>query len=93
MLVKIEDIKTIKGKRLADKYKLEERRVYFESTGHFPRPVLLDSNNHIIDGYTSYAVAKERNLQKLSVPMTCQFMAITGIKGPGQNLTVPIAGN
>ena len=27
MLVKIEDIKTIKGKRLADKYKLEERRV------------------------------------------------------------------
>ena len=76
MLVKIEDIKTIKGKRLADKYKLEERRVYFESTGHFPRPVLLDSNNHIIDGYTSYAVAKERTLQKLSVPMTCQFMAI-----------------
>ena len=65
MLVKIEDIKTIKGKRLADKYKLEERRVYFESTGHFPRPVLLDSNNHIIDGYTSYAVAKEKGFTEI----------------------------
>ena len=65
MLVKIEDIKTIKGKRLTDRYKLEERRVYFETTGHFPRPVLLDSSNHILDGYTSYAVAKERGLEEI----------------------------
>lgn len=65
MLVKIEDIKTIKGKRLTDKYKLDERRVYFETTGHFPRPVLLDSNNHIIDGYVSYAVAKEKGLKEI----------------------------
>lgn len=65
MLVKIKDIKTIKGKRLADQYKLDERRVYFETTGHFPRPVLLDSSNHILDGYTSYAVAKERGLEEI----------------------------
>ena len=58
MLVKIEDIKTIKGKRLADKYKLEERRVYFESTGHFPRPVLLDSYNPV--SYTHIDVYKRQ---------------------------------
>lgn len=65
MLVKIKDIKTIKGKRLADQYKLDERMVYFETTGHFPRPVLLDSSNHILDGYTSYAVAREKGLEEI----------------------------
>lgn len=65
MLLKIEDLKTIKGKRLPDCYKLEERRIYFETTGHFPRPVLLDSNNRILDGYVSYAVAMEKGLKEI----------------------------
>lgn len=65
MLLKIENLKTIKGKRLSDRYKLEERRIYFEATGHFPRPVLLDSNNRILDGYVSYAVAREKGLKEI----------------------------
>lgn len=65
MLVKIQDIKPMKGKRLVDNYKLEERRVYFETIGHFPRPVLLDRDNYILDGYVSYAVAKAVGLKVL----------------------------
>lgn len=65
MFVNIEDIKTMKGRREVDKYKLEERRVYLEVTGHFPRPVLLDSNNVILDGYLSYAVAREKGLKEI----------------------------
>lgn len=80
MLVKIEDIKTIKGKRLADKYKLEERRIYFESTGHFPRPVLLDSNNYILNGYTSYAVAKEKGFTEIECTYDLSVYGYNGNK-------------
>lgn len=65
MLVSIEDIKTLKDKKDIDKYRLEERRIYLEVTGHFPRPVLLDSNNRIIDGYVSYAVAKAVGIKEI----------------------------
>lgn len=65
MLVSIEDIKTMKDKKDIDKYRLEERRIYLEVTGHFPRPVLLDSNNRIIDGYVSYAVAKAVGIKEI----------------------------
>lgn len=65
MLVSIEDIKTLKDKKDIDKYRLEERRIYLEVTGHFPRPVLLDSNNRIIDGYASYAVAKAVGIKEI----------------------------
>ena len=44
MLVKIEDIKTIKGKRLADKYKLEERRaVSYTHLDVYKRQVMIFS--------------------------------------------------
>lgn len=65
MLVSIEDIKTMKDKKDIDKYRLEERRIYLEVTGHFPRPVLLDSNNRIIDDYVSYAVAKAVGIKEI----------------------------
>ena len=44
---------------------MEERRICLEVTGHFPWPVLLDSNNRIIDGYVSYAVAKAVGIKEI----------------------------
>ena len=47
--------------------KLTERMEYFEKTGLFFVPIVVTDDLVLIDGYTSYLVAKKYNLNKVKV--------------------------
>ena len=38
-----------------------------QATGEFESPILLNRNFELIDGYTSYIIAKTENLHKVPV--------------------------
>jgi len=47
--------------------KLTKRLEYFERFGKFKVPIILDKDNKLIDGYTSYLVAVKYNISKVDV--------------------------
>lgn len=47
--------------------KMERKAYYFKGTGHFHSDIVLDENNNLIDGYTSYLLAKQSGMECVSV--------------------------
>lgn len=47
--------------------KLTERMEYFEQTGLFYVPIVVTDDLVLMDGYTSYLLAKKYNLTKVKV--------------------------
>lgn len=43
--------------------KMQKKEQYFEETGAFPSQIVLDSRGNLIDGYTSYLLAKAHGIQ------------------------------
>ena len=43
--------------------KMEQKEQYFIKTGLFKSDIILDSDNYLIDGYTSYLLAKEQGME------------------------------
>lgn len=43
--------------------KMEQKRAYFQETGLLQSEIILDSANNLIDGYTSYLLARENNIE------------------------------
>lgn len=43
--------------------KIEHKRQYFRKTGLLQSEIILDSGNYLIDGYTSYLLAKENHVE------------------------------
>lgn len=67
-----EDIRNIIIKRSFKKrppreYKLKWRRAYYEKYKNFFVPIVLCNHNHLIDGYTSYLIAKEKGIKYVKV--------------------------
>lgn len=50
-----------------NKNKLKERIEYFKEYKQFAVPIVIDKNNKIVDGYTSYLVAKHNNFSYVEV--------------------------
>lgn len=42
-------------------YKLMERTVYYAQYKRYKVPIVVDKNNMLVDGYTSYLIAKGLN--------------------------------
>lgn len=42
-----------------------ERAYYFRVFGRFHSPIILDDDNYLIDGYTSYLIAKQKGIKKV----------------------------
>ncbi len=47
--------------------KMWVRRLMYRYDGTLYADIILDENNYLIDGYTSYLVAKENNLKYVKV--------------------------
>lgn len=47
--------------------KMEQKERYFEETGALQSQIILDGNGYLIDGFTSYLMAKERGIQIVPV--------------------------
>ena len=47
--------------------KMELKAYYFKETGHFHSDIVLDEEKHLIDGYTSYLLAKQSDMECVPV--------------------------
>ena len=47
--------------------KMEQKWNYYRQTGEFESPILLNRDFELVDGYTSYIIAKTENLHKVPV--------------------------
>ena len=47
--------------------KMKQKWAYYRQTGEFESPILLNRNFELVDGYTSYIIAKTENLHKVPV--------------------------
>lgn len=47
--------------------KMAQKEQYFNETGLLQSEIVLDSKNHLIDGYTSYILAVQHNIEQVSV--------------------------
>lgn len=43
--------------------KMKRKAYYFKETGHFHSDIVLDEDNNLIDGYTSYLLAKQSGME------------------------------
>lgn len=47
--------------------KMQQKERYFEETGALQSQIILDGWGNLIDGYTSYLIAKARGIENVSV--------------------------
>lgn len=47
--------------------KMRERWEYYRDNDRFYSPIIIDKNNYLVDGYTSYLIAKEDGLKEVEV--------------------------
>lgn len=66
-MVKIENIKIPKKFRKPNPNKLKDRIDYYRQYNNFKTPIVIDKDNNLIDGYTSYLIAKKYNLEIVKV--------------------------
>lgn len=67
---KIIDIKNINIPdyfKKPNKKKMEEREKYFRQNSKFEAPIIIDQYNNLIDGYTSYLIAKKYEFSTVEV--------------------------
>lgn len=67
--LKLEDIKIKEDfKRTPpNNYKMKEKWNYYRKTGSLESDIVIDENGYLIDGYTSYLIAKADSIKKLDV--------------------------
>ncbi len=66
-IIKISDIKIQKKFKAPNKKKLDRRYTYFDTNAKFEVPIVVDSKNNLIDGYTSYLIAKHYKFSHVEV--------------------------
>lgn len=49
------------------KKKLKEKRLYYRVYNKFEQPIILNEEGYLIDGYTTYLLAKEFNEKQIKV--------------------------
>ena len=50
---------------LPNKGKISARYSFYKKTGGFDREILIDENNNLIDGYTTYLICKMVGIEKV----------------------------
>lgn len=66
-IVYLEDIKIPKYYVEPNQKKMSERLHYFKEHKKLKAPILIDKNNNLVDGYTSYLIAKKYNFMAVEV--------------------------
>lgn len=65
--IDISSIKIPKYYKIPNKKKLNERLQYVKENNTFKAPIIIDRDNYLKDGYTSYLIAKELGFMKIAV--------------------------
>lgn len=66
-IIKLADIKIQKHFTKPNKKKLNRRFEYYNKNKCFKTPIIINEDNTLIDGYTSYLIAKKYNLETVEV--------------------------
>lgn len=66
-IVKLENIKIQKHFKQPKYSKLEYRKEYYERHKYFRSTIVLDNNNYLIDGYTTYLLAKQMEFDYITI--------------------------
>lgn len=66
-IVDIKDIKIPKKFSKPNPTKMKNRIGYYNTYKRFEVPIIIDENNNLIDGYTTYLIAKQNNFTKIEV--------------------------
>lgn len=66
-IVNIENIKIPKRFQKPNKKKLNRRRDYYKKHSYFRSVILLNDKNYLLDGYTTYLLAKEMKFKYITI--------------------------
>lgn len=66
-IVKISSIKIPKDFQKPRAEKLNERNEYYKKHRYFRRTIILDDKNTLLDGYTTYILAKRKGFKSITV--------------------------
>lgn len=66
-IVKIDNIKILKVFKRPNKEKINKRREYYLDHKYFRSMIVLNNNNYLLDGYTTYLLAKEMKFDYITV--------------------------
>lgn len=66
-IVKIDNIKIFKKFQKPNKEKLNKRKEYYRKHKYFRSTIVLNNENHLLDGYTTYLLAKEMNFDYITI--------------------------
>ncbi len=66
-IVKLSNIKVSKYLENPSCWKLAQRRRYYEQYKYFRSPIILDELGYLVDGYTTYILAKEMGFDYITI--------------------------
>lgn len=66
-IVKISNIKIQRKYKRPKIRKIKNRREYYKKHKYFKRAIVLDEKNYLIDGYTTYLLAKEMGFDYITI--------------------------
>lgn len=66
-IVKINNIKIQDNFKKPKTQKLKQRRQYYKEYKYFRSTIVLNKDNYLIDGYTTYLLAKEMNYDFITI--------------------------
>ena len=66
-IIPIECIKIKKYFKKPRKTKIKEKEEYFNKHGYFRSTIILNKNNVLLDGYTTYLLAKEIGYKSITI--------------------------
>lgn len=66
-IAKIANIKIPKYLKIPSCWKLEQRRRYYQTYRYFRDIIILDEFGYLVDGYTTYLLAKEMGFDYITI--------------------------
>ena len=66
-IVNIKNIKIPQSFKKPKKSKIQRRREYFKKYGYFRSTIILNNKNSLLDGYTTYLLAKEAGFSYITI--------------------------
>lgn len=66
-IIKIDSIRIRKYFKKPNPRKLATRKIYYEKHNYFRSQIVVNKNNYLVDGYTTYLIAKEKGFNYITV--------------------------
>ena len=66
-IVKISNIKIQKYFKMPNCNKMKRRQEYYEKYSYFRSTIILNNKNYLVDGYTTYLLAKEMGYDYITI--------------------------